>query len=68
MRILKPSRDKVINHTPFTSYNYVSSVIYLVPLINIDISKAIDHITFLHMESTMHWHTHYNKIEVTAGH
>ena len=29
-------------------------------------NKVIDHITFLHMESTIHWHTHDNKIKITA--
>ena len=33
-----------------------------------DINKVIDHVTFLHMDSTMHWHTHDDKIEFTAGH
>ena len=33
-----------------------------------DINKVIDHVTFLHMESTMHWHTLDDKIEFTAGH
>ena len=60
MKILRPYRDKLINHTPFTSYKYVRGVIYLVPLMNI--SKVIDHVTILHMGSTMHWCTHDNKV------
>ena len=27
------------------------------------INKVIDHVTFLHMDSTMHWHTHDDKID-----
>ena len=33
-----------------------------------DINKDIDHVTFLHMDSTIHWHTHDDKIEFTVGH
>ena len=33
-----------------------------------DINKVFDHITFLHMDSTMHWHTHDDKIEFTVDH
>ena len=33
-----------------------------------DIKKVIDHVTFLHMYSTIHWHTHDDKIEFTVGH
>ena len=32
-----------------------------------DISKVVDHVTFLHIDSTMHWHTHDDKIEFTVG-
>ena len=33
-----------------------------------DINKVIDPINFLHMDSTMHWCTHDDKIEFTTGH
>ena len=33
-----------------------------------DIKKVVDHVTFLHMDSTRHKHTHDDKIEFTAGH
>ena len=55
MKFLKPTNDKLINQT---SCKYVySRAIYLVPLINPNVNKATDHVTFLHIGYTIHWHT-----------
>ena len=26
----------------------------------VDINEVIDHVTFLHIDSTVHWHSYYN--------
>ena len=59
-RILKPSSNKLINQT---SYKYVRSVIYYVPLISIRYQWDHCHVIILHMHSTVHWHFHDYKIE-----
>ena len=53
MKILKPTNNKVINQT---SCKYVRRAIYLVPLINLNVNEANDHITFLHIGNTVLWH------------
>ena len=61
---LKIPRDRLINQT---SYKYVRSVIYLGPLINVRCQQGcIDHVTFLHMDSTVHWCTHDYKTKFTV--
>ena len=39
------------------------SAIYLVPQLISDINKVIDHVTFLHIGSTVHWHTQDDKTD-----
>ena len=54
MKFLKPTNDKLINHT---SCKYVRRAIYLVLLINSNVDEVADHVTFLHIGYTVHWHT-----------
>ena len=53
-RILKPTDDKLINQT---SYKYVRSIIYLLPLINARHQWGHWlHNLFAHTSYTVHWH------------